>query len=74
MIGSIARELSHVDPCRSDSHTVCHNDAIFALNSFVGDSFREVDRKKDRVHLPPYWIERGFEKHFSRKSALDPAP
>ena len=69
MMGSAAhvsvRLCASLPPlCLGNSHTVGNDDAVFALDCFVCDCFREVDSKEDGVHLPPYWIEGRFQEHF----------
>ena len=45
------------------SRTVSDYDRIVALDGFVGDGFREVDRKEDGVHLTADRIEWRFEEY-----------
>lgn len=50
-------------------HTVCDNDAVLALNSFIRNGFGKVDGQEDGVHLPSNWVEWSFQQHchsFSR--------
>ena len=42
-------------------HTVGDYYTVFSFNSFVRDSFREVYRQENGVHLPSYWVEGRFQ-------------
>lgn len=45
-------------------HTVCDNDTILALNSFIRHGLGQVDGQEDGVHLPSNWVEWSFQQHW----------
>lgn len=45
-------------------HTVCDNNTVLALNSFIRNGFGKVDGQEDGIHLPSNRVEWSFQQHY----------